>query len=303
MNTSLHTGFDQFDSRSKHSSVSWNPVWRTLNSRRLHLHYGPIDLLIDVSGTEDNIHQAHEAARQCFAGVLEALVAELPLLRTPCTSGSQRPKGVVAQRMWKACQPHTNRFVTPMAAVAGAVADHVLSGIVQRVPSVPRVWVNNGGDIAFHLAPGESTSLGVSRANAKRAATLNLSSSDDVRGVATSGWAGRSFSLGIADAVTVLAATAADADVAATLIANDVCLQDPRLDKQFVVRKKAQDIACDSDLNDQWVVTDVHSLPSELCERAVSNAQVTAEALIRRAPITAVFIECQGHSVAVGARV
>ena len=40
-----------------------------------------------------------------------------------------------------------------------------------------------------------------------------------VRGVATSGWRGRSHSLGIADSVTVLAATAAMADAAATVIA------------------------------------------------------------------------------------
>ena len=45
-----------------------------------------------------------------------------------------------------------------------------------------------------------------------------------MRGIATSGWRGRSFSLGIADAVTVLAATAAEADAAATVIANAVDL-------------------------------------------------------------------------------
>ena len=45
-----------------------------------------------------------------------------------------------------------------------------------------------------------------------------------MRGVATSGWRGRSFSLGIADAVTVLARTGAAADAAATIIANAVDL-------------------------------------------------------------------------------
>lgn len=301
MNTAVRTGNNQPSFVGEHSRVLWNPVCRTLNSGRLHLHYGPIDLLIDVSGTDSIIEQAHEAARQCFSGVLEGLVAELSLLRKPCKAGGERPSGVVAQRMWQACQPHTSLFVTPMAAVAGAVADHVLTGIVQRVPSVPRVWVNNGGDIAFHLAPGESTKLGVYRVNAKRAATLTVHSTDVARGVATSGWPGRSMSLGIADAVTVLAPTAADADVAATLIANAVRLNDQQTEQPFVVRQRAQEISCDTDLHDQWVVTDVFSMPSELCADAVSNGQACAEKLLKRAPITAVFIECQGHSVAVGA--
>lgn len=301
MNTSVHTGSNPPSFVSKHSRELWIPACRTLNSRRLHLHYGPIDLLIDVSGTDNIIEQAHEAARLGFTGVLEGLVAELALLRKPCQADSERPSGVVAQRMWQACQPHINTFVTPMAAVAGAVADHMLAGIVQQVPSVPRVWVNNGGDIAFHLAPGESTKLGVYRANAKRAATLTVHSTHAARGVATSGWAGRSMSLGIADAVTVLAPTAADADVAATLIANAVRLNDQQAEQQFVVRQRAQEISCDTDLHDQWVVTDVFSMPSALCADAVSNGQACAEQLLKRAPITAVFIECQGHSVDVGA--
>ena len=54
--------------------------------------------------------------------------------------------------------------------------------------------------------------------------TARIDAADPVRGIATSGWRGRSFSLGIADAVTVLAERASLADAAATLIANAVDL-------------------------------------------------------------------------------
>ena len=96
-----------------------------------------------------------------------------------------------------------------------------------------RAYVNNGGDIALHLGPGETFSIGmVDRPDRPsligRAA---IGAADHVRGVATSGWRGRSFSLGVADAVTVLAASAALADAAATLIANAVDHSGPSGDR------------------------------------------------------------------------
>ena len=69
-----------------------------------------------------------------------------------------------------------------------------------------------------------------------------------MRGVATSGWRGRSFSLGIADAVTVLAATAAAADAAATIIANAVDLPG----HPAIARRPASELEDDSDLGDRW---------------------------------------------------
>ena len=41
-------------------------------------------------------------------------------------------------------------FITPMAAVAGAVAEEVL-GAMMRAAELERAYVNNGGDIALHL--------------------------------------------------------------------------------------------------------------------------------------------------------
>jgi hypothetical protein len=152
------------------------------------------------------------------------------LLRTPV--GNDCPlRGRIARRMWAAVHPFSEVFITPMAAVAGAVADEIIE--CYRHEGISRAAVNNGGDIALHLAPGSAFNIGVfsdlaaftpwqSAGTVDCDAHLSLSNSLPVRGIATSGWRGRSFSLGIADSVTVLASTAAEADAAATIVANAV---------------------------------------------------------------------------------
>ena len=134
--------------------------------------------------------------------------------------------GVVARRMHAAVAPFAaDYFITPMAAVAGSVAEEILGAMLAAAP-LERAYVNNGGDIALHLTGSASFSVGLmdrpDRAGVMQ--TMTVHADDPVRGIATSGRHGRSFSLGIADAVTVLARTAAQADAAATVIANAVDL-------------------------------------------------------------------------------
>lgn len=93
-----------------------------------------------------------------FEGLLQELVNELPGLRAP-VSAHCTLQGVVARRMWAACSPYRAGFITSMAAVAGAVAQEILACYEQ--PGIDRAWVNNGGDIALHLAPGQSVTVGV----------------------------------------------------------------------------------------------------------------------------------------------
>jgi uncharacterized protein len=198
------------------------------DGRRLHLNDGPIDLIIGADGEPVQVRRAYEAAAARFVGVLDELCAELPLLRSPASAESPRPKGRMAQRMADAVAPYAPYcFITPMAAVAGAVAETILETMTGAT-RLRRAYVNNGGDIALHLSFGESYVVGMverpDRPSLFGAAEIVAAS--PVRGIATSGWRGRSFSLGIADAVTVLASTASQADAAATVIANAVNLPD-----------------------------------------------------------------------------
>ena len=198
------------------------------DGRRLHLQHGPIDIVAEAFGERAEVDAAYRQAGACFATVLDDLVAELALLQRPL--GGTRPalKGLVARRMLAACWPHRARFVTPMAAVAGSVADEVLAAMTAG-RRLTRAYVNNGGDIAVHLSPGTSVSAGVVNDPDRPGLDdrIVLSADRAARGMATSGWRGRSQSFGIADAVTVLAGSAAAADAAATLIANAVTVDHP----------------------------------------------------------------------------
>jgi ApbE superfamily uncharacterized protein (UPF0280 family) len=277
---------------------------QSMGDARWHFQHGPIDIVLQADGDAAQVSVALEHAWQRFETVLPELVSELPQLRLPVNQWGLPPcKGAVAQHMWQtahdAAWATPDGFVTPMVAVAGAVAQAVLQALAQ--PGIERAYVNNGGDIALHLAPGQSWRLGlVSDLQAALASdphsdlvvdgAFSLTHDMPVRGVATSGWRGRSFSLGIADSVTVLADTAAQADVAATLIANAVKLEHPG-----IVRRPANSLRDDTDLGDRLVTVDVPRLPSAEVARALQLGLDCAHAMQQRGQLYAAFLCCQGQ--------
>jgi uncharacterized protein len=250
------------------------PQQRRLADGRLHLQDGPIDLIIEALGETRAVEEAYAAAWGRFATILDELCAELPLLRAD-PRGAPTPRGAVARRMAAAVAPfRARRFLTPMAAVAGAVAEEVLESMTTG-RRLARAYVNNGGDIALHLSPGETFSIGMidrpDRPSLVGRATVGAG--DGVRGVATSGWRGRSFSLGAADAVTVLAASATLADVAATLIANAVDIPG----HPAIRRTSARDLAPQSDLGERRVTVAVGPLSPGEIEQALASGAAEAE--------------------------
>lgn len=230
------------------------------DGKRLHLQHGPIDLIIEANGHADQISKAYAAARARFETVLSVLAEELQTLRTLMPEAGLAVTGPVARRMAAVVQPFWQSKVTPMAAVAGSVADEML-GAMCADADLSRAYVNNGGDIALHLADGETFSI------ASANGPVAVHAADPVRGIATSGWRGRSFSFGIADSVTVLAASAAQADIAATLIANEVDL--PRSIK--VRRAPAAALYPDSDLGQRRVTVEVAELTAPEVNAALAR--------------------------------
>jgi hypothetical protein len=264
------------------------------DGRRLHLHDGPIDLIVEAFGASAEIAAAYQAAARRFVNVLDELCAELPLLRSPAKANGLRPSGVVAQRMWNAVIPYCNKtFITPMAAVAGAVAEEVLESMTAAA-ALSRAYVNNGGDIAMHLVPGEHFVAGmVGRPDrASLFGTAILDYAHPVRGLATSGWRGRSFSLGIADAVTVLADSASMADAAATIIANAVDLPG----HPGVIRVPACDLAPDSDLGHRLVTRGVGELSASEIAAALDAGGNAAQSLLSQGLIQSVALRLQGET-------
>tara|TARA_Y100001934_G_scaffold283825_1_gene407527 strand:+ start:57043 stop:57951 length:909 start_codon:yes stop_codon:yes gene_type:complete len=273
------------------NDVSGSAQVLPLKNGRLHLSEGPIDLVIDAEGDTGAITSAYERIARRFDGLLRELVSELTYLRQPIGKTPHRFHGSVASRMAKAIATHHDEFVTPMASVAGAVADEMITQI-SNITGIRKIYVNDGGDIAFHLSPHESISIGL--VTTLRTATLDgsirIPETSRIRGVATSGMDGRSLSFGIADAVTVLARSAAEADVAATLIANAVDIDDPA-----VIRAPANELDPDSDLGDRCVTIARGNLSKEKIDLALKSGVSRAQKMVSSGSIEAALLACDGQ--------
>jgi len=270
------------------------------DGRRLHLQDGPIDLIVEAWGSEANVGAAYDAAARRFTGLLDTLCEELPELRKPADSVSCRLRGKIARRMHAAVAPYAaDHFITPMAAVAGAVAEEILGAMVDAA-HLDRAYVNNGGDIALHLGESERFTVGlIDRPDqAGLMQTTIVEAGDPARGIATSGRHGRSFSLGIADAVTILARTAAQADAAATIIANAVDLPG----HPAVARSPANDLQPDSDLGERLVTRGVGELSLDEINDALESGCRKAGALLARGLIESAALRLHGETRIVAPR-
>jgi hypothetical protein len=268
------------------------------DGKRLHLQDGPIDLIIEAKGAGRNVRAAYDAAAMRFTGLLDELCEELTELRRPAEPGRCLLKGVVAHRMHAAVAPFAaDCFITPMAAVAGSVSEEILCAMLGAA-KLDRAYVNNGGDIALHLGDGEQFAVGVvdrpDRLGVTR--TMTVAASDPIRGIATSGRHGRSFSLGIADAVAVLAKTASIADAAATIIANAVDLPD----HPGVVRTPANELQPDSDLGARLVTREVAALTENEIKQALDAGANCARCVLAAGLIESAVLQLQGETTVVG---
>lgn len=249
---------------------------------RLHLQHGPIDIIVFAEGPGQSA--AYAAATDRFDGLLEDLCQELAALRQPARAAPIL-HGPVARAMQAATAPFAPAFITPMAAVAGSVAD-AICGSMLRIRDVSKVYANNGGDIAFALRSDARFVVQI----AGTSANVTLCREDGIGGIATSGWRGRSQSLGIADSVTVLAKSAAQADAAATMIANAVDLPGhPRIERRAATALKA-----DSDLGERLVTVAVPRLSDAERDTALNRGQAAAETYLTKGLFRAAYLTLQG---------
>jgi uncharacterized protein len=268
--------------------------WDDEQGSRWRFHWGPSDVFISADGPTPAIDKGLDRAWECFADLLPGLVARLSSLRssapTDWASSPEDPEHAaqrVATRMSKAVLPFAEQglFITPMAAVAGSIAQELLDCF--DLQEMKKVVVNNGGDIAFHLALEAQLRCGVHGLGG-----LKIDARHAGRGLATSGFGGRSCTLGIAESVTVLALTAAQADAAATMIANAV-----NVDNTAIVRCPASELRDDSDLGDRLVTVHVPQLPAQSVARALRAGLAFAKRCQQLGLIHAALLSCQGQTL------
>lgn len=283
------SGYDS--RRSKRLRIAWLP-----DGKRLHLQDGPIDLVIRGFGRPGDIGRAYDAAIARTRGLLDELYSELEFLRLPAP---QSLEGRVARRMNAAVTPFSaQHIITPMAAIAGAVADDVLAAMREAAP-MERVFVNNGGDIALCLAPGEAFSAsGAELAHwPALLGTVHIEAASKTRGIATSGWSGERYSRGIADAVTVTAASAAIADAAATIIANAVDLPG----HPAIRRVPASTLRAEEDVGELMVTAQVGTLSAAEQTLALEAGARVARELCQAGLISGAALRVMGETVVVRA--
>jgi len=275
------------------------------DGRRLHMHDGPIDLIVEAFGEAREVEAAYNAASRRFCSVLDELCGELEFLRPPARAEAGLPCGPIAQRMVAAVRPYASQiFITPMAAVAGAVAEEILAAMIANA-NLSKAYVNDGGDIALHLSDGGTFVVGMVDGMVERPdraslfGTTTIRYSNPIRGIATSGWRGRSFSLGIADAVTVLADSASAADAAATVIANAVDLPG----HPGIGRVRACDLAPDSDLGERMVTQSVGRLDQREIAAALQAGIDIAESLYASGLVRAAALNLQGETRLIGGQI
>jgi len=267
-----------------------------LPGNRLHLQHGPINLVIKAYGDDAEVRLAYERAERRLSGMLQSLVDNLSLLRSPDVPACVRVTDATSQQMISAVKRFKGEFVTPMAAVAGAVADTILVAI-RKTACLRKIYINNGGDIALHLAPGQQMQIGIvpTLSEATPDSSLCITADDGIGGIATSGWDGHSMSQGIADAVTVIAESGAVADVAATLIANRVNCVDDRIE-----RRPALDLDPDSELGERLVTVSVGKLSETAINDALDRGEQFAQTLVEQGNIHGALLSLQSHKRTVG---
>lgn len=246
---------------------------------------GPMRLIIRAwNQKQPQIKLARQAAEESIS-YLERIARCRPQLSRPIQEIEDLPEDKLALGMIASARAIGDEDLTPMAAVAGTIADAVADWLFER--GLTRVFVDNGGDIAIRLARGETAAVGVRpQVNSPVIShVIHLDSGRPTWGVTTSGLGGRSLTRGIASAVTVLAANAAVADAAATAVAN-ACFVEGR----DIIQVPAKCLDPHSDLAGIPVTTDVGSLSSESIHMAVGNARHKAEYFVQQDLIDGAFI-------------
>jgi ApbE superfamily uncharacterized protein (UPF0280 family) len=240
------------------------------------------------SGPVAEIGLAKEAAQYAFDCLARVAKAQ-HLLRQRHGLIGFIPEDKIARTMLESVSLIGDEDLTPMAAVAGTIADFVADWLFDR--HVTRVIVDNGGDIAIRLIAGESAGVGLRPDIQSREIThlIRIDARFPSWGVNTSGLGGRSLTRGIASAVTTFAATSSVADAAATAIAN-ACFAEHK----NIHQAPAKSVDPNTDLGDLPVTVGISDLPQKSVTQALENGFRKATAIQKMGHIHGALIAVGG---------
>ena len=134
-------------------------AFRILDDGRVFFDYGPASMVVTARRGDEDLSDLAASAFPFLRDSLSEIAGALPILR-------QYPDGmdyseltglprVMAESVLATGEP----TLTPMAAVAGTVADAMADWLFARGADL--VAVNNGGDVALRLGEGRSIRMGI----------------------------------------------------------------------------------------------------------------------------------------------
>jgi ApbE superfamily uncharacterized protein (UPF0280 family) len=251
--------------------------------------WGPMRLVISsfvgkVSQRQMNV----DAARYAFS-VLEKISRSREKLSRVYAQIPNQLEEPLALEMVCSVLAVGDSDLTPMAAVAGTIADAVADYLADR--GMTKAIVNNGGDIAIRLQGEDSATVGI-REDVRSydfSHVIRLGAERASWGVATSGLGGRSLTRGIASAASVIAHKASIADAAATAIANASFVEDAR-----VIQEDAERVDPATDIPGIRITSKVGLLKDETKSLALRRSLTRAAELIERRIIIGAFVVVDG---------
>ena len=256
---------------------------------RLYLEYGPTNLVVEA------VHKDKQKIYNYIIKNIDQMLSELSLelskLREK-TKESTKFNSQIAKKMNDATKIFLPRFITPLASVAGAISETLLDEILSKF-DLEKIYINNGGDAAIFLKKKQKLKFLVASTNSF---LITLEGDNCKYGIATSGWKGRSFSMGIADSVTTIAKSSAIADAAATVIANDTDIKNHK----NIKKQEASKIDEYSDLKNKLVTTYVGELSLNDIQKSLKNGVMTAKRLIKKNIILTALLNIKENYVYVG---
>ena len=258
----------------------------------MFIEIGPASLVIIGEKDSEPYEFQKEKLVQKVKSILGEIREYLPVLKQKAYKiKNTKHMPDVPRKMVEAVKVIDEASLTPMAAVAGSVADAMKEFLKNE--GLDLVSVNNGGDISIFNIKGRGLKIDIGDIHTGKSSPymLNIEQLIDY-GLATSGFGGRSFTLGLADSVTVVAATGAVADAAATFICN--CTN---TESDLVIRQKASEIDPLTDIPDDNVTIRIGKLNDNDRLQALVNGLNISANIKNQKHIYDVIIKLQGHMV------
>lgn len=258
--------------------------------------FGPVTMTLEAY--RDAVPSSCDAlaGAEKVVSVFDDLVSHYDIIRSFIKDAQKinQVPSIVSKMISSVSMLGENDF-TPMASVAGSVADAAADAMMQN--GADYSIANNGGDIAFRTLRKRDIRVGLISdiQTGKITHKLKINSDSEIRGIATSGLGGRSLTRGVASSVTALAHSASYADAAATSIANACFCIDPAVERCF-----AEELDYDTDIKGLLVTRSVGNLRRESIQEALRNGAKRANELVSVGLIIGAVIFVSGESLCVG---